>query len=125
MDQRQRTGGGHQAERGTWATADLDDWRETRQVELRGHSRRQDEPDDVFSHQVVDENLLSLTLQLEDHLGIQNWLRARRIDTHPAEDFKLLVTGRVRYIDLQQEAVTLCLGKRIDTLGLQRVVRGE
>ena len=80
VDQRQRAGGGDQAQRGSRAAADLDDRGEVGQVELGGRTRRQHQPDDVLGDEVVDEDLLGLTLQLEDQLRVQapGWRSAGR-----------------------------------------------
>ena len=70
----------------------------------------------------MHEDLLGRALQLHDRLGLQHLARLRRVDAHPAEDLELLVPARVRHVDLDQEPVPLCLGQRVDALGLDRVL---
>ena len=125
VDQSQRPGGRDEAERGAGAAADLDHRGEVGQVELRRRTRGQDQADDVLGHQVVHEHVLRLALQALDHLRVEHRAGGRRVDAHPAEDLELLVAGRVGHVDLEQEAVALCLGQRVDALGLDRVLGGD
>ncbi len=52
-------------------------------------------------------------------------LGLRWLDAHPVDDLPLLFRRRVADVDLEQEAVPLGLGQRVDALVLDRVLRGH
>ena len=54
--------------------------------------------------------------------GVQHLLRFWRFDAHTPEDLELLVPLRIRHVHLHEETVPLRLGKRVDPLGLDRVL---
>ena len=72
-------------------------------------------------HEVVSGDIL----QPLEIAGIEDLLGFGRADAHPVDDFALFFRRRVVHVDLEQEAVALSLGKRVDALVLDRVLGGH
>ena len=73
----------------------------------------------------MDKDVGGHVLQGCDGLGSQHLLGLGSLDTHPAQDLELLVASRVRNVDLEQETVALGFRKRVNALGLHRVLGGD
>ena len=93
------------------------------QTELGGTSGRVDDTDDIVDQSMVDEHIGRGLLQPDRRLGIEDLRRARWHIAHPVDDLALFLDRRVVDEDLEQEAVALRLGQRVDTLVLDGVLR--
>ena len=123
--QREGPAGGEHAQGGARADAELDGAAEVGEpVALRG-AGGDGQVDQVGGHRVVDEEAVGDLLEPDDVGRLEDLLGPRRVDRHPVQDRELLLPGRVRHVDLEQEAVALGLGQAVDTLGLDRVLGGE
>ncbi|SPD86340.1 conserved protein of unknown function [Micropruina glycogenica] len=125
VNQRQRTGRGDQAQGGARRATDLDHRGQVGHAELSRGASGQHQPHDVLGHQVVHEHVRGLVLQLFDPVGVQHVGGLGRRHAHAAQDLELFVAARVRHVDLEQKAVALRLGQRVDALGLDRVLGGD
>jgi hypothetical protein len=87
--------------------------------------RREDEPDRIVGGRVVDVDRPGLRLERHDVVRIEE----SRDDGHSAldslDDPRLLARRRVVDGDPHEEPIALRLGKRVDPLGLDRVLGGH
>jgi len=86
---------------------------------------RHHETDRIVLHRVMDEDVVDCDLELDELFDRQHLRGLGGPDPHPARDLELFHIRWLADVDLHQESVPLCLGERVDTFGLDRVLGGE